>query len=157
MRVNVPPIKCQGIKTKLVSLIRRAVDWDSDGTWREPFMGSGVVGFNLTPKKAVFADTNPHLIRFYEAIRTGEIDGFKVRRFLKREGQELARRKADHYYEVRDRFNKNHDPLDFLFLNRSCFNGLIRFNRSGEFNVPFGHKPERFSRSYITKLSQISG
>ena len=44
------------------------------------------------------------------------------------------------------------DPLDFLFLNRSCFNGVIRFNKQGKFNVPFGHKPQRFAPAYITKI-----
>ena len=42
MKVMVPPIKCQGIKTKLIPLIKRTVDWSFDGTWIEPFMGSGV-------------------------------------------------------------------------------------------------------------------
>ncbi|NQU04851.1 MAG: Dam family site-specific DNA-(adenine-N6)-methyltransferase, partial [Calditrichaeota bacterium] len=57
-----------------------------------------------------------------------------------------------YYYEVRERFNKYHEPLDFLFLNRSCFNGVIRFNRGGGFNTPFCRKPMRFSKSYITKI-----
>jgi len=65
----------------------------------------------------------------------------------------LAEKGKEHYYYIRERFNKEHAPLDFLFLNRCCFNGLIRFNRSGEFNVPFGHKPKRFSKAYIiTKI-----
>jgi DNA adenine methylase len=38
-------------------------------------------------------------------------------------------------------------------LNRSCFNGLIRFNRKGRFNTPYGHKPERFAQSYVTKIT----
>lgn len=42
--------------------------------------------------------------------------------------------------------------MDFLFLNRSCFNGMIRFNKDYEFNVPYGHKPKRFSKAYITKI-----
>ena len=54
MKVMVPPIKCQGIKSKLIPLIKRTVDWDFDGTWIEPFMGSGVVGFNIIRTYASF-------------------------------------------------------------------------------------------------------
>lgn len=116
-------------------------------------MGSGVVGFNIMPANAVFADTNPHLINFYNEIYNGKTDSFIVRKFLESEGKNLSKSGKTCYYEVRDRFNKNGSPLDFLFLNRSCFNGLIRFNRKGEFNVPFGHKPKRFSKAYITKIT----
>ena len=152
MKVFVPPIKCQGIKTKLVPAIVGLIDRHSDGLWIEPFLGSGVVVLNVLPKRALLADTNPHLVGFYQAIQEGRIDCFKVRRFLEREGNLLAIHGAEHYYRVRDRFNSTADPLDFLFLNRSCFNGLIRFNRRGLFNVPFGHKPFRFSPAYITKI-----
>jgi DNA adenine methylase len=152
MKVKIPPIKCQGIKSKLIPLIKRAVDWSFEGRWIEPFMGSGVVGFNIMPHNAIFADNNPHLINFYNAIASGEINGFKVRNFLEGEGEILSRCGKDYYYEVRARFNKTHEPLDFLFLNRSCFNGMIRFNRKGGFNTPFGHKPQRFSKGYITKI-----
>ena len=152
MKIMIPPIKCQGIKSKLVPFIKRAVDWSFEGRWIEPFMGSGVVGFNITPRNAVFADSNPHLINFYNAIASGKIDGLKVRKFLEQQGEILSRCGQDYYYEVRERFNKMHAPLDFLFLNRCCFNGMIRFNRKGDFNVPFGHKPQRFSKAYITKI-----
>lgn len=148
----VPPIKCQGIKTKLVPLIQDVVGEDMDGTWIEPFMGSGVVAFNLQPKRAVLADTNPHIIRFYRSVADGAITSSIAREFLSREGEKLGDSDGAYYYDVRDRFNRFHSPLDFLFLNRSCFNGLIRFNRKGEFNVPFCRKPARFSRSYITKI-----
>ncbi len=115
-------------------------------------MGSGVVGFNITPRNAVFADSNPHLINFYNAIAIGKIDGLKVRIFLEQHGKMLSKFGKDYYYEVREWFNKTHEPLDFLFLNRCCFNGMIRFNRKGDFNVPFGHKPQRFTKGYITKI-----
>lgn len=151
-KVMIPPIKCQGIKSKLVPFIKRSVDWSFEGRWIEPFMGSGVVGFNITPRDAIFADSNPHLINFYNAIASGKIDGLKVRDFLERQGEILSRCGQDYYYQVRERFNETHEPLDFLFLNRSCFNGMIRFNRKGDFNVPFGHKPQRFSKGYITKV-----
>ena len=152
MKVMIPPIKCQGIKSKLVPLIKRTVAKSFGGTWIEPFMGSGVVGFNITPRNAIFADSNPHLINFYNAIASGKVNGLTVRNFLEQQGKILSRCGKDYYYEVRERFNKAHEPLDFLFLNRSCFNGMIRFNRKGDFNIPFGHKPQRFSKAYITKI-----
>ena len=151
-RTIVPPIKCQGIKTKLVPWIRALVPSDFDGMWIEPFLGSGVVAFNVLPKRALLADTNPHLINFYEAVSVGAITPSSTRCHIEREGAELLRSGGEHYYAVRERFNRTHDPLDFLFLNRACFNGLIRFNRKGEFNVPFCRKPNRFSRSYVTKI-----
>ena len=151
-KVFVPPLKIQGIKTKLVPLIRESVILDPDTLWIEPFMGSGVVGFNMEPQRALFADLNPHIIAFYNAVKDGMITGGAVRAFLEKEGALLAERDEAHYYAVRERFNAFHAPLDFLFLNRSCFNGVIRFNRRGEFNVPYGHKPQRFSKAYVTKI-----
>lgn len=151
-KVFVPPIKIQGIKTKLVPLIRSNVVMDRESVWYEPFMGSGVVGFNVEPHYAVFADTNPHIIAFYNQIKDGTINHGIVRSFLESEGKRLEQGDAEYYYTVRERFNRAHDPLDFLFLNRSCFNGMIRFNREKGFNVPYGHKPQRFSKAYITKI-----
>lgn len=150
--VMVPPIKIQGIKTKIVPLIRKVAEIDNQTIWIEPFMGSGVVGFNVAPRHAIFADTNPHVISFYRAIKSGEINSVRVRTFLEYEGNKLAELDEAHYYKVRDRFNSYHNPLDFLFLNRSCFNGMIRFNKKGEFNVPYGHKPQRFAKAYVTKI-----
>ena len=115
-------------------------------------MTSSVVGFNIRPKRAVFADKNPHIINFYNAIKRKEITSKKVEMFLKIEGEKLLKKGEEYYYEVRDRFNKYQDPLDFLFLNRACFNGIIRFNSKGEFNTPFGKNPNRFRKAYITKI-----
>ena len=153
-RVQVPPIKCQGIKTKLVPFIAGSVAWCSGhaGRWIEPFAGSGVVAFNISPERALLADTNVHIIRLYREIQSGKVDAASVRGHLEAESPKLRAGGADYYYEVRSRFNREPTSLDFLFLNRSCFNGLMRFNRSGQFNVPFGHKPERFSKAYITKI-----
>lgn len=152
-KIFVPPIKIQGIKTKLVPIIKENVVLDSDTMWVEPFMGSGVVGFNVVPSKAIFSDTNPYTIEFYNQIKSGKINSYRVREFLESEGKILAEKDDEYYYEVRKRFNREHNALDFLFLNRSCFNGMIRFNRNGEFNVPYGHKPNRFSKAYITKIT----
>ena len=149
--IYVPPIKIQGIKTKLVPLIKQSVIVNQNSIWIEPFMGSGVVGFNVEPNHAIFADTNPHIIEFYNQIKSGVITPISVREFLEHEGRLLEQGDDEYYYAVRARFNKDHNPLDFLFLNRSCFNGMIRFNKSYEFNVPYGHKPHRFSKAYINR------
>lgn len=152
MRIQIPPIKCQGIKSKLVPFLLSHIEWSEQGRWIEPFIGSGVVGFNVRPKRAIFGDTNPHIINFYQAINEGRITPAVVKKFLDEEGYKLAQRGEAYYYEVRTRFNTYQDPLDFLFLTRAGFNGVIRFNSKGEFNVPFNHKPERFSKAYITKV-----
>ena len=154
-RVKVPPIKIQGIKTKLVPFIASHIQWDGHGTYYEPFMGSGVVGFNLAPERAVFSDVNPHLINFYKAVQTGKVTAWKVRDYLEEEAPKLAQTPADkhsYYYEVRERFNETASPFDFLFLQRSNFNGMMRFNSKGAYNVPFCRKLERFKPALITKI-----
>ncbi len=152
-KVFVPPLKIQGIKTKLVPMIRKYVILDHDTVWIEPFTGSGVVGFNVAPYNAIFADTNPHVINFYKQIQNGIITPHVVKIFLEKEGEKLSKGDVDYYLCVRKRFNQEHNPLDFLFLNRSCFNGMMRFNKENNFNVPYGHKPDRFSKAYITKIT----
>ena len=152
-KILIPPIKIQGIKTKLVPLIQKNVAIKKDSIWYEPFMGSGVVGFNIKPRIAVFADINPHIISFYNHVKEGIITHNDVRLFLAEEGKKLEKQDGEYYYVVRDRFNKEHNPLDFLFLNRTCFNGMIRFNKNYDFNVPYGHKPQRFAKAYITKVA----
>lgn len=156
MKVIIPPLKIQGIKSKLIPLIKDNIpkfDNNYQGYWIEPFMGSGVVGFNLAPFNAIFADSNPHIINFYNSIKNKTINHKIVREFLETEGLKLLNLKDEYYYEVRKRFNKFHNPLDFLFLNRCCFNGMMRFNKNYDFNVPFCHKPNRFSKAYITKIT----
>lgn len=155
-RVAVPPIKCQGIKTQLTPFILSNISWDGQGRWVEPFLGSGVVLFNVAPQRALVSDINPHVIAFYKAVYDGTITPGIVRRYLEEEGRRLLecnqQGKDSYYYTVRERFNEVGNPLDFLFLSRACFNGLIRFNGKGHFNVPFCRKPDRFRPAYITKI-----
>jgi len=73
MRVNVPPIKSQGIKTKLVPWVKSIVPRNFKDVWVEPFMGTGVVAFNVAPANALLCDTNPHLVNFYSSLARGEI------------------------------------------------------------------------------------
>jgi len=152
-KVSVPPIKSQGIKTKLIPWIKSIIPSDFQGTWVEPFMGTGAVAFNVAPCRAVLCDTNPHLINFYSAMARGEISPEVVHAYLVKEGASLLEKGEDHYYFIRDRFNAEHSPLDFLFVNRAGFNGMIRFNRKGGFNIPFCRKPSRFAQAYVTKIT----
>lgn len=152
MTTTVPPIKCQGIKTKIVPMIKESVPQPVQGRWIEPFCGSCVVALNVKPERALLTDTNTHIISLYKGVQDGTITPEIVRSFLTREGEKLLELGEKHYYAVRKRFNETHDSLDFLFLNRACFNGVMRFNQKGKFNVPFCRKPDRFRPAYITKI-----
>src|SRR5260221_14792875 len=112
----VPPIKCQGIKTKLVATIQECLPTEISGRWIEPFCGSCVVALNVQPKNAVLADKNQHIIRFYQHIQQGIITPSRVRQYLEAAGEQLRRHGQIYYNEVRARFNEQGDPLDFLFL-----------------------------------------
>jgi DNA adenine methylase len=152
VRLLVPPIKCQGIKTKLVPEIKSLVASARYDCWIEPFCGSCVVALNIQPPKAILADTNAHIIRFYRDIQERLITPGTIKEFLREEGNRLRCQGESYYYDVRERFNSQPNSYDFLFLNRACFNGVMRFNRRGHFNVPFCRKTDRFSQSYVTKI-----
>ena len=155
MSVVIPPIKSQGIKTKLVPWIAQCVP-DFKGKWVEPFLGTGVVAFNLATSKAVLGDTNPHIINFYKKVQSGEINAVKMRHYLEKEGQLLKsapNEGYDHYLKIRERFNSGEfSPYDFIFLSRAGFNGMMRFGKKGNWNIPFCKKKDRFAPAYITKI-----
>jgi len=160
MSIIIPPIKSQGIKTKLVPWILDLIEssgLDLEQTnWIEPFLGTGVVGLNIpVGGKRIVGDTNPHIINFYNALKDGEITPLNMRSYLEFEGVLLSNSGKDgyeHYRKIRDRFNQDQSPFDFLFLSRAGFNGMMRFNKMGYWNIPFCKKPNRFSPAYITKI-----
>lgn len=157
--VTVPPIKSQGIKTKLVPWINDLIltsGTDLNARWIEPFFGTGVVGFN-SPMRGphIVGDTNPHIINFYRAVQSGEVTQYTMRAYLESESRLLSQADDDgyaHFRIVRDRFNREHSPYDFIFLSRAGFNGMMRFNRHGDWNIPFCKKPDRFAPAYVTKI-----
>ena len=160
MKVTIPPIKSQGIKTKLVPWIMEVAP-NVCGRWIEPFLGTGVVAFSARYKQAVLNDTNPHIIKFYKEIQAGKITVPLMKQYLQTEGEML--RKAEnngyeHYLKVRERFNSGEfSSYDFVFLSRAGFNGMMRFGRKGNWNIPFCKKPDRFAQAYITKIvNQLS-
>lgn len=154
MSIIVPPLKCQGIKTKLVPWVKELAGNKFD-RWVEPFLGSGVIAFNSEAKKAYLSDINPHIIFFYKSVQNNEINPSTVRNYLEIEGELLSKAEENgyvHYRFIRDRFNKDKAPLDFLFLSRAGFNGMMRFSKKGFWNIPFCKKPNRFAQAYITKI-----
>lgn len=154
MKVIVPPIKSQGIKTKLVPWIMEVAP-KVTGKWIEPFLGTGVVAFNSGYKNAILNDTNPHLINFYQGIQHQTISSSLVKEYLELEGRSLLiaeKNGYEHFTLIKNRFNTSFDPLDFLFLSRAGFNGMMRFNKKGFWNIPFCKKPNRFAQAYITKI-----
>jgi DNA adenine methylase len=123
----------------------------------EPFLGSGAVFFRLKPRKAILADTNEELVNAYKILRSSADEIERRLRILQR------KHCADLYYKIRA--ERPDDDLEqavrFIYLNRTCFNGIYRVNRAGEFNVPLGSKtqveyPEGFLQDVATTLRTAS-
>ena len=154
-KIIVPPIKSQGIKTKLVPWINDLAP-KMKGKWIEPFLGTGVVAFNSGYENALLNDANPHIINFYKGIQDKVITSSHMKKFLEIEGEILSKADDngyDHYRFVRKRFNSEFSPYDFIFLSRAGFNGMMRFSKKGHWNIPFCKKPDRFAQAYITKIT----
>ena len=108
----------------------------SYATYYEPFLGSGAIFFSLSPTKAVLSDTNINLILTYKAIKS---DWRTVLSYLQEHQKSHCK---DYYYEVRRQVPEDDysRAARFIYLNRTCWNGLYRVNKKGEFNVPIGTK-----------------
>ena len=156
----IPPIKIQGKKTKIVPKIMEIADGllsehPEIDTWVEPFLGSGVVAFNCPGKikKVIVNDINPHIIKFYKGVADGIITPDKIREVFDIHNQNLLKDGYDYYNQIKDRFNQSFDTMDFLFLTRTGFNGVMRFNNSGKWNVPFCKLNNRLSKNVIDDLA----
>lgn len=106
------------------------------GTYIEPFLGGGAVYFAHRPRRAIISDANPRLIETYCAIRAD------WRAVLDELSLHQARHNSDYYYDIRaEKYSSQASrAAQFLYLNRTCWNGLYRENLKGEFNVPIGTK-----------------
>lgn len=135
-KVKAPFLKWAGAKTKLVPEIRKLLTPGSRHI--EPFAGSAAVWLNTNYPRNLLADVNPDLIGLY--------------RLLQQLGEGLVdvceslftaeNNTGQSYYSIRDQFNASNDPevraALFLYLNKFGFNGLVRYNAIGKFNVPVG-------------------
>lgn len=125
---------------------------DFSGTYYEPFLGSGAVFFHLQPSLAVLSDKNEALIETYTVVRD-------YPHALDRRLSEFHRlHSAEFYYQVRSVVpsGKIDRAVRFIYLNRTCWNGLYRVNRRGLFNVPVGTKTQvEFPAGRLAELSAI--
>jgi DNA adenine methylase len=159
-----PPLKWAGGKRWLVPHIAPIWSQHNERRYVELFCGGLAVALGLQPRRAVLNDLNPHLINFYSQLRRGLLMTID------------ARYESDLFYAHRARFNQlikdggtrtGEAAQLFYYLNRTCFNGLCRFNQSGEFNVPFGryktvnyatgfHSYRKLFRSWSFKNSDLA-
>lgn len=153
-KIAKPFLKWAGGKTQLINDIERALPKDISRdkfTYIEPFVGSGAVLFwilNNFPnlEKAVINDINGDLINTYRTISLKPNELISILEILQREFHELEgedEAKKEYYYNKRTLYNTREEEQSgqaalFIFLNRTCFNGLYRVNRKNEYNVPMG-------------------
>lgn len=154
VKIAKPFLKWAGGKSQLISDIEKVLPKDiiqTSFTYIEPFVGSGAVLFwvlNNFPnmKKAVINDINKDLINTYKTIASRPTELISILEILQNEYHALERNEENkklYYYQKRDLYNsRKEDKVAqaalFIFLNRTCFNGLYRVNRKNEYNVPMG-------------------
>lgn len=149
-----PFVKWVGGKGQLIEQLEALLPADfaerESTTYIEPFVGGGAMLFYMLQtypniKEAVINDINPDLTTCYRVVRDHPSELIESLSAIQSEYHALATEEArkDFFLTQRDRFNtKSLDEIDnatlFVFLNRTCFNGLYRVNKAGKFNVPFG-------------------
>ena len=127
-----PFLRWAGGKRWIAGQLAKIISPDR-GTYFEPFLGGGSLYFAALPEKAVLSDINLRLVETYQMLRDHPL---AVMDALEVWGNDERR-----YYEVREAVYTNAilRVAQFIYLNRTCWNGLYRVNRKGQFNVPFGN------------------
>ena len=148
-----PFVKWAGGKAQLIPRISRFLPRHYD-RYFEPFLGGGAVFFHLRPKAAIISDANSELINAYRVIRD-KLD-WLIEALERLQQKQVSQSLFDHYRRLNP---TNLSPIEravrFIFLNKTCFNGLYRVNSQGFFNVPFG-KYDRMPKLFDpTNLSEI--
>ncbi len=165
-----PFLKWAGGKTQLLDSINSKFPYNEDFVYIEPFVGSGAVLFwvlNNYPnlKQAIINDINTDLINSYKTIKTDVESLIIILQQLENDYHKLANNlelKKVYYYSKRTIFNdRTSDQVTqaalFIFLNRTCFNGLYRVNKNNGFNVPIGSykKPKICDANNLKTVSKI--
>jgi DNA adenine methylase len=151
-----PFLRWIGGKQKLLPELLRFLPEDlMSRTYYEPFVGAGSLFFSVAPNRAYLCDANSHLISAYTFVRDSPEE---VSQFLE---TLMSNDSCEHYYSVREQYNKSGATAEraarFIYLNRTCFNGIFRVNTQGEFNVPYGRKrnPPHPSLEALKTASQV--
>jgi DNA adenine methylase len=132
-----PFLKWAGGKRQLWPFIKNYLP-EKFGTYYEPFLGAGAVLFSLQPSKAVVNDINTELINCYEIIKTLSLDLIQdLQKHTNTEEYFYKIREADRKSSFADLSNVERASR-VIYLNKTCYNGLFRVNRNGQFNAPFG-------------------
>lgn len=168
-----PFLKWAGGKTQLIDQIKEQLPNNIQTkkfTFIEPFIGSGAVLFWMLNRfsnleRAVINDINTDLINSYLTIKNNVQDLRHILLTLETEYHSIAenqKAKEEYYYNKRALFNtRSSDSTTqsalFIFLNRTCFNGLYRVNRKNEFNVPIGgyKKPQICNSANLLAVSNV--
>ena len=152
-----PILKWGGGKRQLLNEILPLIP--SYTRYYEPFVGGAAVLLGLQPNRAIINDYNIELINTYQAVRDNPEELIDLLRFHK------DQHSSDYYYEVRS-WDRDFDKYQSLsnvekaartiYLNRTCFNGLYRVNKAGQFNTPCGRykNPEILNESKIRLLHE---
>lgn len=125
----------------------------------EPFLGGGSTLYLASKPRSVAGDIYPPLVDLWIMVQQ---DVWKVIEDYNTQWHKLQENLPDYYYEVRDRFNSNPNGLDLSFLMRTCVNGIVRFNKNGDFNNSFhlsrkGMNPSRFEKIALDWHKRIKG
>lgn len=152
-----PVIKYRGGKRSEIPLFEKYIPVEYN-TYLEPFFGGGAVFFHLEPERAIINDINKNLYQFYYDLKNNYLQlkkELKVLQNIYEKNQEeyelkksmfpeekIPNKNEELFYEIRQEYNypsgKWLPGTVYFFINKTAYSGMIRFNRKGEFNVPFG-------------------
>ncbi len=133
-----PVLKWAGGKTQLLNVLLPNLP-SRYGKYIEPFIGGGALFFALAPERAVIADSNPELINLYQVIAQ-DVEGLiGVLQTYPHDKEFFYQLRSVDRSLDKTRESALNAAARTIYLNRTCFNGLYRVNKKGQFNVPFGH------------------
>lgn len=169
-----PVLKYRGGKSREIPRFLQYIP-DDFNRYIEPFFGGGAVYFYLEPDNAIINDLNTRLMTFYQELRNNYPEMRKqldeLQSLYEKNQKEYKRLKTlspnervpnaneELYYKMRELFNHpNGEFLDgvlYFFINKTAYSGMIRYNNSGEYNVPFGRYPNLNTRLITEQHSEL--